>query len=236
MNNYNDLCNACTEFGLVLDDAAVNRLQKYAELLVEWNKVMNLTAITDPTEIITKHFYDCLVIFKHFNFKEGATVIDVGTGAGFPGMVMKIARPDLKITLLDSLNKRLNFLNEVANQLELSVELIHERAEEAGRKPHLREQFDYATARAVARLQVLSEYCLPLVKKGGSFIALKGPAAYVEAVAAVNAVKTLGADEGKLSEEILPDSSVRVFAEYKKLKATLAKYPRHGSKISKNPL
>ncbi len=201
MNSYDDLKAACSEFGLVLDNAAIKRLQKYAELLVEWNKVMNLTAITDSAEILSKHFYDCLLMFKHFEIPKGAGLIDVGTGAGFPGMVLKAVRPDLNITLLDGLQKRLNFLNEVSNSLNLQVTLLHDRAEEAGRKKELREQFDFATARAVAKMQVLSEYCLPFVKVGGMFIALKGPTAAEELTASKNALKLLGGNNGETTFE-----------------------------------
>lgn len=236
MNSYDELKAACTEFGLVLDNAAINRLQKYAELLVEWNKVMNLTAITDSAEILSKHFYDCLLMFKHFEIPKGASLIDVGTGAGFPGMVLKAVRPDLNITLLDGLQKRLNFLNEVSNSLNLQVTLLHDRAEEAGRKKELREQFDFATARAVAKMQVLSEYCLPFVKVGGMFIALKGPTAAEELASSENALKLLGGNNGETTFENLPDGSARVFVSVKKLHSTKAIYPRHGAKISKQPL
>ncbi len=226
----------CEEFGLSLDSEACERLNKYGNLLLEWNEKMNLTAITEPEEVLYKHFYDCLLIFKYWKPEKNATVIDVGTGAGFPGLVIKIARPDLRVTLLDSLNKRLNFLNEVLAQLELSSDTVHLRAEEGGRNPQFREKFDFACARAVAGLPALSEYCLPYVKKGGSFIALKGPSGKEEAAQAANAIKLLGGKIGEIICEKLPDDNQRTLVFIKKISQTPPKYPRISTKISKQPL
>ncbi len=234
---YSFLKQETEGFGIKLDDTAIERFKKYSALLREWNEKMNLTAITDPNEIVIKHFLDCLMIFKNSQIPEGATVIDVGTGAGFPGMVMKIARPDIKLTLLDSLNKRLTFLSEVLKELGVEAEIIHARAEEGGRKPELREKYDISTARAVAKLNVLSEYCMPYVKVGGSFIAMKGPSAPEETEAAVRAIKKLGGEEIKNYEETLPmNGGDRVFCEVKKISQTPSSFPRISAKIQKKPL
>lgn len=236
-NLYGFLREQTEGFGLRLDDPAIERLEKYSLLLREWNEKMNLTAITDPDEIVVKHFLDCLMIFKNSEIPKGASVIDVGTGAGFPGMVMKIARPDIKLTLLDSLNKRLVFLAEVLKELGLTAEIIHARAEEGGKKPELRERFDISTARAVAKLNVLAEYCLPYVKVGGSFIAMKGPSAPEETEAAVRAIKKLGGGDIKNHEESLPMfGGDRVFCEIKKISQTPPQFPRISAKIQKKPL
>ena len=232
---YTYLASLCEGF-YTLNEETANRLERYAELLVEWNGKMNLTAITDPDEIIIKHFYDCLLFLKHNEIPQKAKVIDVGTGAGFPGLVLKIARPDIKITLLDSLNKRLTFLNEVANDLGLEVETLHSRAEDAGKMPQYREKYDIATARAVARLNVLSEYCLPFVKKGGSFVAMKGPTAPEELDGALSAIKKLGGEKAIQVNETLPDQSNRVFVKIKKISQTPPQFPRISAKISKKPL
>ena len=236
-NLYGYLCEQTAKFGLPLDDTAIERLKKYSALLREWNEKMNLTAITDPDEIVIKHFLDCLMIFKNSEIPEGAAVIDVGTGAGFPGMVMKIARPDIKLTLLDSLNKRLIFLAEVLKELGLEAEIVHARAEEGGRKPELREKFDVSTARAVAKLNVLAEYCMPYIKQGGSFIAMKGPSAPEETEAAERAIKKLGGGEIKSFQESLPmNGGERVFCQVKKISQTPPQFPRISAKIQKKPL
>lgn len=219
-----------------IDDTARERLNIYANLLIEWNKKMNLTAITEPQDVVIKHFLDSLTFFKCATPKHGAKIIDVGTGAGFPGMVLKIARPDLNITLLDGLNKRLVFLNEVAKQTGLDVELLHLRAEEGGRKENLRENYDFACARAVAPLNVLLEYCAPFVKKGGNFVALKGPAASDEVATAKNAAKILGMDKPTLTPVTLTGEEERYLINYKKISQTASKYPRISAKISKSPL
>ncbi len=234
---YSFLKEQTADFGLELNETAIERLKKYSALLREWNEKMNLTAITDPDEIVIKHFLDCLMIFKNSQIPEGARVIDVGTGAGFPGMVMKIARPDISLTLLDSLNKRLTFLSEVLKELNLDAEIVHARAEEGGRKPELREKFDIATARAVAKLNILAEYCMPYVKVGGCFIAMKGPSAPEETAAAERAIKKLGGGEIKNYQENLPNGGgERVFCQVKKISQTPPTFPRISAKIQKKPL
>ena len=224
------------EFGLEPDQKVIERLNLYGNLLLEWNEKINLTAITEPEEVVVKHFYDCLLFLKNVDLPTGASVIDVGTGAGFPGIVLKIARPDIKLTLLDSLNKRINFLNEVLKALNLEAETIHARAEEGGQNKLLREKFDFATARAVARLNVLSEYCMPFVKVGGHFVALKGPAAKQEAEEAQKAISLLGGEKPKIICENLTEDEQRCFCIIKKISQTPTKYPRNSAKISKQPL
>ena len=226
----------CEEFGLDLDETAIKRLNLYGNLLLEWNEKMNLTAITDPREVLYKHFYDCLLFFKNVQVKENASVIDVGTGAGFPGMVLKIARPDIELTLLDGLNKRLTFLNAVLQELGLSAKTVHLRAEEGGKNPDYREKYDIACARAVANLPVLAEYCVPFVKKDGLFVAMKGASAAEEAEAAQNALKILGCSKPTIICETLTGNEARAFIISKKISQTPPKYPRAGGKISKSAL
>ncbi len=226
----------CSEF-VSLDNEKCEQLSEYGNLLLEWNEKMNLTAITEPEEVVFKHFLDCLWFFKGVELPEGASIIDVGTGAGFPGIVLKIARPDIKLTLLDSLNKRITFLSEVCEKLGLAdTQCIHARAEEGARKPELREKFDFAVARAVAPLNVLSEYCLPYVKVGGSFVSMKGPAAAEEMKAAQRAYTLLGGGEATLLREELPVCGERSLIKIKKISQTPPKYPRNSAKISKQPL
>ena len=238
MINFNTekLIPLCEKFGLIIDDEACKRLNIYGNLLLEWNEKINLTAITEPQAVLYKHFYDCLLFFKHMTPEKNSTLIDVGTGAGFPGLVLKIARPDLNITLLDSLNKRINFLNNVLNEISLTAVTVHSRAEDGGRNPLYREKFDIACARAVAALPCLSEYCLPFVKKGGYFVALKGPSGAEELAAADNAIKLLGGGNSKIICENLRDDEQRSFIFIKKISQTPPKYPRIGTKISKQPL
>lgn len=221
--------------GINLTETQLTQFETYSQMLREWNEKMNLTAIVDPKGIAEKHFYDSLLFLVATDIPQGARVIDVGTGAGFPGVVLKIARPDIELVLLDSLNKRLIFLGELLKELKLDAELIHARAEE-GAKPPLRESFDIATARAVAALPTLTEYCLPYVKVGGSFVAMKGPAANQEAEQAKNALKVLGGDKFEILTEFLPEGDERCFAITKKISQTPTKYPRNSGKISKNPL
>ena len=226
----------CADFGLDLDETAIKRLNLYGTLLLEWNEKMNLTAITDPGDVLYKHFYDCLLFFKNVEVKENAKVIDVGTGAGFPGMVLKIARPDIELTLLDGLNKRLTFLNAVLQELGLSAKTVHLRAEEGGKNPDYREKYDIACARAVANLPVLEEYCVPFVKKDGLFVAMKGASATEEAEAAQNALKILGCSKPTIICETLTGNEARAFIISKKISQTPPKYPRAGGKISKSAL
>ncbi len=219
---------------LTLDEKVYQRLQTYAEMLVEWNEKINLTAIVEPKDIAVKHFLDCMMIFKYADIPVGASVIDVGTGAGFPGVVMKIVRPDIKLTLLDSLAKRITFLEELCKALNLEVTTVHSRAEDV--PIGFRESFDIATARAVANMRVLSEYCMPYVKVGGSFIALKGAAASDELNEAGNAIKVLGGKLEAINVFQLENEGARGIICVKKISQTATKYPRNPAKISKQPL
>lgn len=233
---FQKLFSALDEAGIAYDADAEKRLRLYADLLIEWNGRMNLTAITDPEGIVIKHFLDSALLLKHIPLDTGASVIDVGTGAGFPGMVLLILRPDIKLTLLDGLNKRLVFLNEVIKQTGLTARTVHMRAEEAGKNPTYREQYDLVTARAVARLNVLSEYCLPFCKKGGVFCAMKGPSAAEEADEAKTAISLLGGENPSLFAETLTGNEQRTFVMIKKISQTPPKYPRISAKIAKQPL
>ena len=222
------------KMGIPWDDEKINRLEKYAKLLVEWNEKMNLTAITDTEGIAVKHFLDSAAALTTGKIK--GRVIDVGTGAGFPGMVIKILRPELNVTLLDGHAKRFIFLEDLQAKLGLSTKNLHIRAELAAKDSSYREAFDYATARAVARLNTLCEYCLPFVKKGGKFIAMKGPGAEEELTEAKRAIGILGGKNEKLILEKLPEDNTRNFIVVEKLLSTPEKYPRASAKISKNPL
>ena len=184
----------CEELGIALNDTQKQQFIAFYEYLAEKNKVMNLTAITDPEEAVIKHFVDSLTLLKALEIKKNAKVIDVGTGAGFPGIPLKIMRPDIELTLLDSLNKRLVFLREVCDAIGIEAETIHKRAEEAGKDTKLRESFDVATARAVANMNILAEYCIPLIKMKGYFAAMKGPSLPDELEYARKAISSLGCD------------------------------------------
>ena len=221
-------------FKTKLDDKMLQMFEIYFKLLVEWNEKMNLTAITDEHGVAVKHFADSLTLYNFVDVKKNASIIDVGTGAGFPGVVLKIARPDIKLTLLDSLNKRLTFLDTVLNNAVLDAELVHSRAEEGGNNKLYR---DIAVSRAVARLNVLSEYCLPYVKVGGLFVAMKGPNADEELDGAENALKLLGGKVEKVYKFNLPcDEGERTIIVIKKVKPTPKQYPRISGKIKSQPL
>lgn len=214
----------------------LNQFYKYMNLLLEWNEKINLTAITDPNEVILKHFIDSLTINKYI--KENSTLADVGTGAGFPGIPLKILRPDLKITLVDSLNKRINFLNEVINKLNLvNIETVHSRIEDFGKDKKYRESFDFVTARAVANLAVLSEYLLPIAKVGGQCVCMKGSSVEEELSNGKNAIKVLGGNIKNIDEFVLPDSDMsRNVIIIDKIKNTPNKYPRKAGIPVKEPL
>lgn len=209
---------------------------EYMNLLIEWNEKMNLTAIIEPSEIILKHFIDSITILK--DIKDGSTVVDVGTGAGFPGIPLSIMNPTLKITLVDSLNKRLIFLQEVIKELNLkNVKLIHARAEEFGRNKKYREKFDIATSRAVANLATLSEYLLPLVKINGQAISMKAGNASQEIEEAQKAIKTLGGHINRIDEFYLPQTDIaRTIIIIDKIKETPNQYPRKAGTPSKEPI
>ncbi len=225
------------DYGLELDEIATEKLDTYAALLVEWNQRMNLTAITDPEGIVLKHFVDSLTLLPHLP-KEPFSLVDVGTGAGFPGLPIAIVRDDVRLTLLDSLKKRLGFLGAVCEELAISAELVHARAEEAGQKEELRERFDVATARAVAALPTLCEYCLPFVRQGGCFLAMKGPDCEKELPVAKKAAEQLGGGTIEVQSLWLParptaDRSERRILKISKISATPPKYPRPSAKIAK---
>ena len=186
---------ASNDVGLEFTELQYEQFIKYMRLLQEWNEKINLTAITEDEEVIKKHFIDCIKSFKSEPIRKAKAIIDVGTGAGFPGLPIAIMNQNVKVTLLDSLNKRINFLNLVVKELGLkNVTTIHSRAEDGARKPELREKFDVATSRAVANMAVLSEFCMPYVKKGGYFVALKGPAIDEELENGKKAIKILGGE------------------------------------------
>lgn len=235
MIDFSQLKTEAETFGVALDDEMMAMLDRYACLLVEWNEKMNLTAITQPPEIVTKHFVDSMSLLKAFDFKEGTKVIDVGTGAGFPGVVLKIVRPDLEVTLLDSQQKRLRFLEELCGALAQENRFIHARAEDAGRMQEYREKFDFATARAVSNLQELCEYCLPYVKVGGFFAAMKGEVKQ-ELKDAMNAIRVLGGKLEEVKELRLADGSQRSIVLIKKISHSSPKYPRPHAKMAKFPL
>lgn len=224
--------------GVTLNDTQLKQFDQYYELLVEWNKVMNLTAITEYEEVVVKHFVDSLSLVKAIDIEKVHTVIDIGTGAGFPGVPLKIAFPHLKITLLDSLNKRINFLNEVIDKLGLEeISTIHGRAEDFARKLEYREQFDLCVSRAVANLSTLSEYCLPYVKVGGVFLPYKSGEIDQEVDEAATALKVLGGKMKKVEKFQLPDSDIsRSFVVIAKTKNTGKKFPRKAGLPSKEPI
>ena len=210
------------------------KLEIYYETLIEYNNVMNLTAITEKNEVWIKHFLDSIITLNYAEIKKNAKVIDVGTGAGFPSVPLKIYRDDIKLTLLDSLNKRVGFLKELSARLSIETECIHARAEDAAKEESLRESFDVSTARAVASMPKLSEYCIPFVKPGGVFIALKG--VNEEIAEAQNAVKILGGEIGYSKSYELDGREGRQIFVIKKISHTPIKYPRNSGQIKKQPL
>lgn len=219
-----------------LDEEQKGKFYRYMNLLIEWNKKVNLTAIIEPKEIILKHFIDSLTISKHI--KNNSNIIDIGTGAGFPGIPLKIYNPTLKITLLDSLNKRITFLNEVIQELELKdIEAIHGRIEDIAQEKQYREKYDIVTSRAVASLNILSEYMIPFNKTGGKSICMKGAEVEEELEDAKNAIKTLGGKIEKVEEFKLANEDIkRNIIIIKKEKNTPNKYPRKAGTPTKNPL
>ena len=234
--DINLLKTEAEKYGVILDDTALSRFDTYGKMLVDWNEKINLTAITDSYGVTVKHFLDSFTLFNYINISEGAKIIDVGTGAGFPGVAMLIARPDLKLTLLDSTAKKLGVISDILSALGLEAEILHSRAEEAGKKKEYRESFDFATARAVANLRELSEYCLPFVKKGGTFVSLKAAKAEEEIDGAKKAIKLLGGQIEKAESFSLLDAGERNIVLIKKVSSTPDKYPRPSAKIAKNPL
>lgn len=224
------------ELGWTVNDRQGEQFQRYWELLVEWNEKMNLTAITQPEEVVEKHFLDSMTLLSWGKLRQGARVIDVGTGAGFPGIPLKIMRPDIDLTLLDGTQKRLNFLGEVCRQLHISSTRVHKRAEEAGLDKTMRERFDLAVARAVAPMNILAEYCMPLIKMKGHFIAMKGPGGSEELREADHALEVLGSGEPEVLTFTLLQAGERQLIVCQKLRFTPKGYPRHGGTIGKHPL
>lgn len=236
MINYELLTSEAEKIGVELGEYGADRFDTYAERLVRWNKHINLTAITDPDEIVIKHFIDCLYIMKYVDFKPHQTLADVGTGAGFPGLPLLLANPELDVNFIDSADKRIGFVKDVLNNVGLVAKRTHERAEEIGKDSEYREKFDYAAARAVAPLNVLCEYCMPLVKVGGLFVSLKGSNGMQELEKARNAIDVLGGELIKADSYTLPNGDGRTIFIIRKVSQTPTKYPRKSKKISAKPL
>jgi 16S rRNA (guanine527-N7)-methyltransferase len=238
------MINDFSSFGINLSDKQLEQFDTYYNLLIETNKVMNLTAITEFDDVCKFHFVDSISSCKYFDFnRDGISLIDIGTGAGFPGIPLKIVFPQLNITLLDSLNKRLNFLNEVIDTLGLnekgSIETLHGRAEDysSSKSGSLREKFDFAVSRAVANMSTLSEYCLPYVKVGGEFIAFKGDKGSEEVEAAKGAIHLLGGKLKECNDFFLPGTDIsRTICIVEKKEHTSKQYPRKAGIPAKNPL
>ena len=238
MEYFQIMKEASMEVGFDLTENQYNQFITYMKLLQEWNEKINLTAITEDEEVIKKHFIDCIKAFKSKAVRNAKTVIDVGTGAGFPGLPIAIMNPDISVTILDSLNKRINFLNTVVAQLELkNVTTIHSRAEDGARKPELRESFDVATSRAVANMAVLSEFCLPYVRVNGYIVSLKGPAIEEELKEGQKAINTLGGSLENIIEVNIEESDLKHnIVEIKKVNKCPKTYPRKAGTVNKKPI
>lgn len=229
-----DYCrNEFKSVGFELSRELYEKLDIYADFLVEYNEKVNLTAITDPSEILKKHFIDSIALSKYVAISDNSSIIDVGTGAGFPSVPLKLFRPDIKLTLLDSLNKRVEFLRQLCEKLGIEAEFIHGRAEDFSKLSEYREKYDFSCARAVANLSLLSEFCIPFVKVGGSFISMKGPTEDISE--GENAVKLLGGEISDIAEYDLFGEQRRIII-VKKISQTPPKYPRNSSQIKKKQL
>lgn len=229
-----DYCrNEFKSVGFELSHELYEKLDIYADFLVEYNEKVNLTAITDPSEILKKHFIDSIALLKYVAISDNSSIIDVGTGAGFPSVPLKLFRPDIKLTLLDSLNKRVEFLCQLCEKLGIEAEFIHGRAEDFSKLSEYREKYDFSCARAVANLSLLSEFCIPFVKVGGSFISMKGPTEDISE--GENAVKLLGGEISDIAEYDLFGEQRRIII-VKKISQTPPKYPRNSSQIKKKQL
>lgn len=237
MDKIAELLTEAKKENIVITEEQAILLIKYYDMLIETNKVMNLTAITEFEEVLTKHFIDSLSITRVYDFNKPLKLIDVGTGAGFPGIPLKIIYPNIKVTLMDSLNKRVNFLKEVITTLKLEdITALHARAEDLGRDSNYREQYDICVSRAVANLATLSEYCMPFVKEKGVFISYKGSNVEEEVNGARAAIKLLGGRVKSCEEFTLKGDIGRSFVIIEKIKKTSNKYPRLSGKPSKEPL
>lgn len=236
--NEQQFIQALAEKGIHLSDQQIQQFRTYFELLVEWNEKMNLTAITDQQEVYLKHFYDSISAAFYVDFTQPLEVCDVGAGAGFPSLPMKICFPEMRVTIVDSLNKRIQFLKHLSSELGLNhVEFVHARAEEFGQNPVYREKFDVVTARAVARLSVLAELCVPLVKVGGRFVAMKAASAQDELKDAKKALTVLGVEKKEQFNFQLPEeNSDRTIYIFSKIKSTPKKYPRKAGTPNKSPI
>ena len=238
MNNEEILRQGINGFGIEANDQMIDDLKTYREILVDWNQKMNLTGIEEEKEVFIKHFLDSISAVSNGYIKDGISLIDVGTGAGFPGLPLKICLRNIKLTLLDSLNKRINFLQEVSNTVNLEdIEFIHGRAEDFGKNSKYREQFDVATARAVAGLPILMEFCVPFVKVGGYFVCLKGPNANLELEESKKAMEVLGLEFIEKIDIELPSEELKHnILVFKKVNNTPEKYPRKAGKPAKSPI
>lgn len=236
MIDYELLKGEIEKLGIDINEYCLDRFDQYADYLVKWNRHVNLTAITEPDEIVIKHFVDSLYVLKYVDLHKGQSLIDIGSGAGFPGMPLLFANPDINVTFVDSVRKKLAFIKDVLHNTGLIAMTEHSRAEDLGKNNEFREKFDFAAARAVAQLNVLCEYCLPLVKVGGLFIAMKGSTGKKELETAENAIRTLGGEVAKFAEFTLSNGDKRSIVIIRKISQTPTKYPRKSKKIDTKPL
>lgn len=238
MKEMNLLIDGCKEIGIDITDDQINQFEKYYSMIIDWNSKINLTAITDEKEFIIKHILDSLLVVRAINFKDINNIIDIGTGAGFPGIPLKIIFEDISFTLLDSLKKRINFLKLVCEELDLkNINCIHGRAEDYGNNPQYRETYDLCVSRAVSNLAVLSEYCIPFIKINGNFISYKSSNSNTEIEESKRAIQILGGKISNISSYKLPNSIIdRTFVNVVKISITDEKYPRKAGKPLKNSL